>query len=78
MKKIHLKLYKKWLKQDYLDGMSGLCLAYSHNGLPYGFLNKDFFTNCNASDLWWDSDLGDFNETRQNIVLLLAAQNGEL
>lgn len=76
----YLKLYKKWLGKT-LPGNSGICKALktmSKNGYTPDDLYSQHFRSNETSMLWFESKNGHFNETRQNMILLLAAINGEL
>lgn len=60
---------------------SGLCRALGY-GDPYLSLFEPTKRNCtkyNTSNwFFWGGCIGEFNDFRQNIVLFIAAMNGEL
>ena len=80
----YLELYKKWLTLRRLPGESGLCLAFKKEGFDYDTPRDILNLDSDEGDLigWWGSDsisgeVGKFTSLRQNVVLLLAALNGE-
>ena len=88
-KKKYLPLYYKWIKTGAID-KNGLCNVFGewnavqrkweyHDKL-FKLMIPTFYTN--STDYWAaDDDYGKifgFGPTRQNILLLLAAMNGEL
>jgi hypothetical protein len=79
----YLPLYYEWLEKR-LPGGSGLCLALCEvSGKDYGHFTHVIFTEDEydkeqAADFWFTEKRGVFTPNRQNIILLLAAENNEL
>lgn len=84
MKKKYLPLYYEWMEVKYLPGRSGLCLALCMAlDKPYGYFNNSIFTEHDydkeeSANFWFEEKRGVFTPNRQNILLLLAAENNEL
>lgn len=81
----YLPLYYKWISEGVLPGGSGLCKAFEEVGFGYTHLYDRFAANATEcasyggiGKLWRCSRGGEFNATRQNIILLMAAMNNEL
>ena len=73
-----LPLYYKWIEYDFLSG-SGLCASLREEGFDYKLLDNEFFTETDDPFEFWRTSIPfEFNGVRQNIILLLAAMNGEL
>lgn len=83
MKIKYLPLYYEWLEKR-LPGGSGLCLALCESlDKPYGYFNHIIFTEDDydkeqSANFWFEEKRGVFTPNRQNILLLLAAENNEL
>ncbi len=84
----YLTLYKKWATGG-LPGESGLCLAFEKEGYRYTEVDDNFLSHTDIVSVgcYWAADEDDYNNPhywgkltplRQNIVLLMAAMNGEL
>lgn len=76
----YMKYYRKWMKRKCLPGRSGLCKAFSKEGFSYSFFHEQMKSNAddNIDIYWFEAKLGAFDGVRQNCILLLAAENGEL
>ncbi len=82
MKKSFIELYYEWMETGIIPGASGLCNALKMEGYSYYYIYNHFAANAEdqvALDIFWsESRNSDFNETRQNILLLLAARKRQL
>lgn len=85
-KKKYLPLYEKWMKTGSLPGKSGLCKEFDNDDLFTLFkpTSSDYIRIQKNREpyAWWANDdfgqIGQFTDTRKNIVLLMAALNNEL
>jgi hypothetical protein len=89
-KKKYLLLYEKWVKSGKLPGKRGLCREFK----TYPIEIDDRFWKAGKGDnelfvlmhpridiglrCYWGGEIGIFTTFRQNIVLFMAAMNGEL
>lgn len=88
-KKKYLPLYYKWMETGLIDGIGGLCNNFAHWNIvkqEWEYPDKIFklMTPLDMpEETYWASDVDmyepyEFGGLRQNIVLLMAAMNGEL
>lgn len=86
-KKKYLPLYKEWMERGSLP-KGGLCCCFEYDDRAYNLLMIFHPTEEECSEYghgigWWGrvryvEGITEFTDTRQNIVLLMAAMNGEL
>lgn len=83
MKNKYLPLYYRWMKTGKLPNQNGLCgeLGRTQSG-NWSFEENPLFLllmpdNANTWYYWAGGTGVSFNPLRQNIVLLMAAMNGE-
>jgi len=84
----YLPLYYKWMETGNVKLPSfgaGLCAHFEGEELFYEYIypfrsdpDYDSCVWCETHDQIANDPLGHFNELRQNVVLFLAAMNGEL
>lgn len=83
----YLELYEKWAADDFLMPVTGLCFAFGGDRLfermePTGKDYDDIDLERDHCGYWGSGESGSlrwqFTPLRQNIVLFMAAMNGEL
>lgn len=85
-RKKYLPLFLMCEERGKLSGDHGLCKEFALNELDYHDSLLDLFKpTMNDSEnydvypgLWWGGECGEWNDTRRNIILFIAAMNGEL